>query len=95
MQGETVRVSSIFFAEMFTRTPEKSVDLETTFSEFDKVLSGNCENTPETAPKKVGKLCEREIAESQAADLVSFEDQSGEESQVNSIETRCFSCSVS
>ena len=45
-----------FVAEMFTRTPEKSVDLETTFSEFDKVLSGNCEKTPETAPKKVGKL---------------------------------------
>ena len=32
------------------------VDLEATFSEFDKVLSGNCDNTPENARKNVGKL---------------------------------------
>ena len=32
------------------------MDLKTTFSEFDKVLSGNCDNNPETASKKVGKL---------------------------------------
>ena len=46
----------------------KRVDLETTFSEVDKVLSGNCDNTPETAPKKV-QTCERGIAESQASEM--------------------------
>merc|ERR1711868_291211 len=43
-----------FVAEIFTGTPGKFVDLATTISDFDEVLSGNCDDIPEAAFYMVG-----------------------------------------
>ena len=45
-----------FVAEIFTGTPRMWVDLETTFSDFDEVLSENCDDAPEAAFYIVGSL---------------------------------------
>ena len=47
---------SFFVAEIFTEIPGKFVDLKTSFSDFDEVLSGNCDDTLETAFCMVGDL---------------------------------------
>ena len=57
-----------FVAEIFTGTPGKFVDLATTVSDFDEVLSGNCDDIPEAAFYMVGGLADvKEKAASLAA----------------------------
>merc|ERR1712136_631387 len=57
-----------FVAEIFTGTPGKFVDLVTTISDFDEVLSGNCDDIPEAAFYMVGGLADvKEKAASLAA----------------------------
>merc|ERR1712151_343067 len=45
-----------FVAEIFTGTPGKFVDLETTISDFEEVLEGKCDDLPEAAFYMVGAL---------------------------------------
>merc|ERR1711868_191955 len=52
-----------FVAEIFTGTPGKFVDLETTISDFEEVLSGACDDIPEQAFYMVGDI-EEVIAKS-------------------------------
>merc|ERR1712136_568356 len=62
------KVQRFFVAEIFTGTPGKFVDLVTTISDFDEVLSGNCDDIPEAAFYMVGGLADvKEKAASLAA----------------------------
>merc|ERR1712209_648 len=62
------KVQRFFVAEIFTGTPGKFVDLATTISDFDEVLSGNCDDIPEAAFYMVGGLADvKEKAASLAA----------------------------
>merc|ERR1719450_105036 len=45
-----------FVAEIFTGTPGKFVDLETTISDFEEVLSGSCDDIPENAFYMIGGM---------------------------------------
>merc|ERR1712107_483743 len=45
-----------FVAEIFTGTPGKFVDLETTISDFEEVLSGSCDDIPEAAFYMIGGM---------------------------------------
>merc|ERR1712151_645714 len=45
-----------FVAEIFTGTPGAFVDLETTISDFEEVLSGACDDLPELAFYMIGGL---------------------------------------
>merc|ERR1711865_763239 len=47
-----------FVAEIFTGTPGKFVDLETTISDFEAVLSGSCDDMPENSFYMIGDLVE-------------------------------------
>merc|ERR1712225_129307 len=47
-----------FVAEIFTGTPGKFVDLETTIKDFEEILSGNCDEIPENAFYMIGDLAE-------------------------------------
>merc|ERR1712025_711529 len=47
-----------FVAEIFTGTPGKFVDMETTISDFENVLLGNCDDIPEAAFYMVGGLAD-------------------------------------
>merc|ERR1712065_89332 len=59
-----------FVAEIFTGTPGKMVDLETTIQDFQEVLSGSCDDLPENAFYMVGDLSEvREKAVKLAASV--------------------------
>merc|ERR1719399_658043 len=57
-----------FVAEVFTGTPGKFVDLETTISDFEEVLSGSCDDIPENAFYMIGGMADvREKAAKLAA----------------------------
>merc|ERR1719361_3068558 len=57
-----------FVAEIFTGTPGKFVDLETTIGDFEEVLSGACDDLPELAFYMIGGLTDvREKAAKLAA----------------------------
>merc|ERR1712023_493049 len=57
-----------YVAEIFTGTPGKFVDLETTISDFEEVLSGNCDDIPEAAFYMIGGMSDvRETAAKLAA----------------------------
>merc|ERR1711955_93652 len=57
-----------FVAEIFTGTPGKFVDLATTISDFEEVLSGNCDDIPEAAFYMIGGMSDvREKAAKLAA----------------------------
>merc|ERR1712178_43722 len=57
-----------FVAEIFTGTPGKFVDLETTISDFEEVLSGSCDDIPEAAFYMIGGMADvREKAAKLAA----------------------------
>merc|ERR1719337_398209 len=57
-----------FVAEIFTGTPGKFVDLETTISDFEEVLSGACDDIPENAFYMIGGMADvREKAAKLAA----------------------------
>merc|ERR1712157_57794 len=57
-----------FVAEIFTGTPGKFVDLETTISDFEEVLSGACDDIPEAAFYMIGGMSDvREKAAKLAA----------------------------
>merc|ERR1712205_9820 len=57
-----------FVAEIFTGTPGKFVDLETTISDFEEVLSGSCDDIPENAFYMIGGMADvREKAAKLAA----------------------------
>merc|ERR1719478_2087579 len=45
-----------FVAEIFTGTPGKFVDLETTINDFEEVLSGSCDDIPEAAFYMIGGM---------------------------------------
>merc|ERR1711934_566462 len=45
-----------FVAEIFTGTPGAFVDLETTISDFEEVLSGSCDDIPENAFYMIGGM---------------------------------------
>merc|ERR1712137_758300 len=45
-----------FVAEIFTGTPGAFVDLETTISDFEEVLSGACDDIPEAAFYMIGGM---------------------------------------
>lgn len=45
-----------FVAEIFTGTPGKFVDLETTIADFEEVLSGSCDDIPENAFYMIGGM---------------------------------------
>merc|ERR1719240_99514 len=47
-----------FVAEIFTGTPGKFVDLETTISDFEEVLSGSCDDIPENAFYMIGGMAD-------------------------------------
>ena len=47
---------SFFVAEIFTGIPGRIVILKTTIPDFDEVLSGNCDDTHDTAFYMVGDL---------------------------------------
>merc|ERR1712217_457040 len=47
-----------FIAEIFTGTPGKFVDLETTISDFEEVLSGSCDDIPENAFYMIGGMAD-------------------------------------
>lgn len=47
-----------FVAEIFTGTPGAFVDLETTISDFEEVLAGNCDDIPEAAFYMIGGMSE-------------------------------------
>jgi len=47
-----------FVAEIFTGTPGKFVDLETTISDFEEVLSGACDDIPEAAFYMIGGMAD-------------------------------------
>jgi len=47
-----------FVAEIFTGTPGKFVDLETTISDFEELLAGKCDDLPEAAFYMVGGLAD-------------------------------------
>merc|ERR1711874_702653 len=47
-----------FVAEIFTGTPGAFVDLETTISDFEEVLSGNCDDIPEAAFYMIGGMAD-------------------------------------
>merc|ERR1712086_451938 len=57
-----------FVAEIFTGTPGKFVDLETTISDFEEILSGACDDIPENAFYMIGGMNDvREKAAKMAA----------------------------
>merc|ERR1719450_1748760 len=57
-----------FVAEIFTGTPGKFVDLETTISDFEEVLAGSCDDIPENAFYMIGGMSDvREKAAKLAA----------------------------
>merc|ERR1719389_1312148 len=57
-----------FVAEIFTGTPGKFVDLETTISDFEEVLSGSCDDIPEGSFYMIGGMADvREKAAKLAA----------------------------
>merc|ERR1719197_786413 len=59
-----------FVAEIFTGTPGAFVDLETTISDFEEVLSGACDDLPENAFYMIGGMTEvREKAAKLAASV--------------------------
>lgn len=59
-----------FVAEIFTGTPGKFVDLETTINDFEQVLLGNCDDLPEAAFYMIGGLTDvREKAAKLAASV--------------------------
>jgi len=59
-----------FVAEIFTGTPGKFVDLETTISDFEEVLSGACDVYPENAFYMIGGMTDvREKAAKLAASV--------------------------
>merc|ERR1711868_255838 len=67
-KGQRFLSQPFFVAEIFTGTPGKFVDLATTISDFDEVLSGNCDDIPEAAFYMVGGLADvKEKAASLAA----------------------------
>merc|ERR1739848_823584 len=45
-----------FVAEIFTGTPGKFVDMETTINDFENVLSGSCDDIPENAFYMIGGM---------------------------------------
>merc|ERR1711956_152995 len=47
-----------FVAEIFTGTPGAFVDLETTISDFEEVLSGACDDIPEAAFYMIGGMAD-------------------------------------
>merc|ERR1712080_60796 len=67
-KGQRFLSQPFFVAEIFTGTPGAFVEMETVLSDFEEVLSGNCDDIPEAAFYMIGGMSDvREKAAKLAA----------------------------